>query len=51
MLCIILRLGVPEFVVLASCVCKQSIVGALLDDAAFVEHGDLVAEFATGQTA
>ena len=35
--------------VLADGVCKQAFVGTLLDDAAFVEDGDLVAELAAGQ--
>ena len=39
----------PEFVVFADCVCKQAVVSALLDDSAFVEHGDLIAELAGRQ--
>lgn len=47
---IILRLGMPEFVVLARFVCYQFGIGTLLDDCAFVEHRNLVAELARGQT-
>ena len=46
---VILCLGVPEFVVFAVYVCKQAVVGTLLDHAAFVEHGDLIAELAGRQ--
>ena len=47
---IILRLGVPERVVFAAPIGKQFGVTALLDDRSLVEHGDLVAEFAGGQS-
>ena len=47
---IILRLSVPQFVVLAGFVVYQFGMGALLDDCAFVEHRNLVAEHARGQT-
>ena len=47
---VILCLGVPEFVVFAVCICKQAVVGTLLDHAAIVEYGDFIAELAGGQT-
>ena len=39
----------PQLVVFATLVGQQFLVGALLDDHALVEHGDLVAELAGGQ--
>lgn len=43
---IILCLGVPEFMVFAGFICYQFGMGALLDDRAVMEYGDLIAEFA-----
>ena len=41
---IILRLSIPEFVILATIIRQKVIMGALLDDAAIMEDGDFVAE-------
>ncbi len=46
---IILCLGVPEFMVFAGFICYQFGMGALLDDRAAMEYGDLIAELAAGQ--
>ena len=45
---VILRLSVPELVVFAAYVGNECIVVTALDKLAFVENGDLVAEFAGG---
>ena len=50
MIGIILRLGVPEFMVFAGFICYQFGMCALLDDRAAMEYGDLVAELTAGQT-
>ena len=46
---IILCLGVPEFMVFAGFICYQFSMGALLDDRAAMEYGDLIAELAARQ--
>ena len=49
LLCIILRLCVPEGAVFAAAVGKQRGMAALLDDRTLVKHSDLIAELAGGQ--
>ena len=47
---VILRLRVPELRIFAALVREQRLVRALLDDLPGVEHDDLVAELARGET-
>ena len=48
-LCIVLRLGVPKFVVLTVLFCKQAFVSTLLDHGALMEHGNFITELAGRQ--
>ena len=46
---VILCLSIPKFKVFAAFIRKQVGMGALLNHAAAVKHGDLITEFAGGE--